>query len=150
MIKCSKCEEFKDYEFFRKRPTLKRGYHSWCKECERIHQKLRYDKKPKKEKVIVKVEPEVIKFNAKVRMLKHRYKLDYDDYVLMYENQNKSCAICGIEKQLGSVNGLLVDHCHSTGKVRGLLCNRCNSAIGQLQDDITILMNAINYLNKNN
>lgn len=44
---------------------------------------------------------------------------------------------------------LYIDHCHTNGHVRGLLCQKCNSALGLLQDDINILTNAINYLKKN-
>jgi len=44
---------------------------------------------------------------------------------------------------------LVVDHCHSTGKVRGLLCSNCNRGIGMLQERVDILQNAIDYLKEN-
>ena len=44
---------------------------------------------------------------------------------------------------------LYVDHCHKTGKIRGLLCNSCNTALGLLKDDISLFKRSIDYLNKN-
>lgn len=72
-------------------------------------------------------------------------KKEYDDMVL---NQNNKCAICGKDKKdfNGIGNSFHVDHCHSTGKVRGLLCSNCNTGLGQFKDDIMSLENAIKYL----
>jgi hypothetical protein len=53
------------------------------------------------------------------------------------------CAICKVELTSNKVH---IDHCHSTGKVRGLLCELCNKGLGQFKDNITNLENAINYL----
>jgi len=47
-------------------------------------------------------------------------------------------------------NLLYVDHCHSSGKVRGLLCHHCNTALGKFQDSVEVLSSAIDYLRKNN
>lgn len=64
----------------------------------------------------------------------------------MLREQGGTCAIChGTE----TVGRLAVDHCHSTGRVRGLLCTNCNQAIGKLKDDSQLLRNAINYLEVN-
>jgi len=150
MINCTKCGENKDTSCFRPRPSLKRGFHSWCVECEKESQrkrhKLKYIPKPK---IVKDTNPEVVKLDAKKRMLKHRYRLDYDDYLLMYEQQDGKCKICNTDKELGTVNGLLVDHCHTTNKVRGLLCNRCNSGLGHFEDNLELLNNAIEYIKHN-
>ena len=146
MIKCSKCGEDKDICEFRERPSLKRGYHSWCKECERKENRKRNALKPKSIRVNNVKDPDDIKLSTKKRMLKHRYSLEYDEYVRMYESQNGKCAICGDEKILGGHGGLLIDHCHENNNVRGLLCTNCNSGLGKFKDDITILSRAINYL----
>ena len=113
--------------------------------CEKESNRSRYISKPKKVKII---DHNKIKEEAKTRMLKHRYNLDYNDYNRMYENQEGKCAICGIDKELGSSKGLLVDHCHQTNKVRGLLCGNCNSGLGKFMDNVSILNKAIIYLNK--
>jgi hypothetical protein len=67
----------------------------------------------------------------------------------MLLKQNDCCAICKRHKSEVTVkrkNHLCVDHNHSTGKIRGLLCDKCNRGIGLLCDDIDILKNAIEYL----
>lgn len=90
----------------------------------------------------VKEDPE----QAKVRQLKYRYDLGYDEYTELYETQNHRCAICNRRFSLGGRKGLYVDHNHKTGKVRGLLCPACNSALGKFQDSVDILTKAIEYL----
>lgn len=74
------------------------------------------------------------------------------DFENMLKEQNNKCKICGNEeicKARGSENlrQLAVDHCHATGKVRGLLCTTCNIGLGSFKDNINLLQKAINYLN---
>ena len=73
------------------------------------------------------------------------YGITLEDYNKMLITQNNCCLGC---KQNASIlsKPLCVDHCHNTGKVRGLLCDNCNKALGLLKDDSTILFNLINYL----
>lgn len=144
MINCTKCGELKNETQFRPRPKLKRGYNSWCRECENLETRKKY--KPKPKKVVIK-DNEYTKLNNLKRMLKHRYNLEYSDYLLMYEQQNKCCAICNEPKELGGHKGLQVDHSHETNEVRGLLCRNCNVAIGYLKENKEIILNIINYLN---
>jgi hypothetical protein len=77
--------------------------------------------------------------------LKRNYGITYDDYVQMLKAQNGVCAICGKAEEK---KRLAVDHCHNTGKIRGLLCGMCNTAIGKLNDDVQLLRKAIQYLEK--
>lgn len=65
----------------------------------------------------------------------------------MLEAQNHRCAICGGERT-GPGTRLHIDHCHKTGKVRGLLCSKCNTVIGLAGEDPVRLMNAALYLEK--
>lgn len=74
-------------------------------------------------------------------------------YFDLLENQNNVCKICNKPETFKNycsqrVRKLAVDHCHKTGKVRGLLCNKCNKAIGQFSDDINLLKSALNYLER--
>ena len=64
----------------------------------------------------------------------------------LYEKQNGKCAIC--DEIPKSERGLHVDHCHKTGKVRGLLCHWCNTGIGALKENPNTLLQAIDYLRK--
>jgi hypothetical protein len=75
------------------------------------------------------------------------YGLSMDEYESMNRTQRGVCAICGgINK---SIRRLHVDHDHATKKVRGLLCSKCNVALGLLKDDAGLVMKAYQYLCKN-
>lgn len=74
------------------------------------------------------------------------YDFTLPDYEAMLAAQGGRCAICGTDKGNYRGHRLHVDHCHETGIVRGLLCNRCNSAIGYLDDNPRRLRRAAAYL----
>jgi hypothetical protein len=81
------------------------------------------------------------------RLLWNKYGLTEDDYNTLLIKQNHKCAIC----EATAPNGMgkwHVDHCHTTGKVRGLLCMSCNIMLGKAKDSLEILQKAINYLQK--
>lgn len=73
--------------------------------------------------------------------LQLKYEITQEDYARMYEAQEGRCKICGAKEDV-----LHVDHCHETGKVRGLLCRGCNTGIGHLKDSVETLRSAIAYL----
>lgn len=75
-------------------------------------------------------------------ILKNTYGLTLEEHDALLKKQEGVCAICKISP------AVCVDHCHKTGKVRGLLCHACNRSIGMLKDDINVLKSAINYLKK--
>jgi hypothetical protein len=78
------------------------------------------------------------------------YKLTQADYDRMHEQQEGRCAICRTDKPTGRGNRLHVDHCHSTDRIRGLVCQRCNSALGFLEylQQNDLLKIAQDYLNQ--
>lgn len=69
-----------------------------------------------------------------------------DNYKELLEAQSGACAICKKHKE--GKKGLAVDHHHETGRVRGLLCNSCNRAIGLLSEDIARIEEALIYIHK--
>ena len=78
------------------------------------------------------------------RHWKREYGLTVEDYFALLEKQGGGCAICK-----GDTNGrgiFHVDHCHETGRVRGLLCAKCNILLGHADDDTKLLRSAISYL----
>jgi hypothetical protein len=75
--------------------------------------------------------------------LRRRYKISVQTYNNMLQAQGGLCAIC---RQSSGNRNLHVDHCHETGKVRGLLCVSCNTGLGKLKDSPTVLRAAIEYL----
>ena len=87
----------------------------------------------------VKENPEAYRKSKRKSLLK-RYDLTIEDFESLAERQNYKCAICEIETEL------VVDHCHTTNKVRGLLCNTCNLMLGYSKDNPDILHKAIKYL----
>lgn len=83
--------------------------------------------------------------------LKRYYGIDLAKYQEMLLAQNGVCAIC-FKPETSVVNGkikpLAVDHCHNSEKIRGLLCARCNQAVGLFGEDVNVLTSAIDYLRK--
>lgn len=79
--------------------------------------------------------------------LQRRHGITLKEYQQLLENQDGVCAIC---KRLCEHFSLAVDHDHSTGTVRGLLCSLCNRGIGLFRDDVSILQEAIEYLSQSN
>jgi hypothetical protein len=77
--------------------------------------------------------------------LKQLYKISIQDYQMLFDAQNGLCKICG-NPQMSQKRRLDVDHCHTTGRIRGLLCIRCNRGIGLLRDNTEVLASAIRYL----
>lgn len=78
--------------------------------------------------------------------IRYKYGLSVADYDAILERQNDRCAICKQEKD----EHLHVDHDHVNGKVRGLLCRCCNTAIGHLKDSEDYLLSALRYLGYDN
>lgn len=75
-----------------------------------------------------------------------RYNLSLAQYEALVDAQENKCGICGEEPKNYDRYGLVVDHDHSTGEIRRLLCNRCNMGIGLFDDDPEKLKKAIEYL----
>jgi hypothetical protein len=129
---CNKCNTTKSREDFTKLKRSKDGLYSICKSCKSKAE--RAWRTPEKTK----------QYN-----LKKDFDLTPEGYKKMLDEQGGVCAIC---KELettvrcGKVQALSVDHCHTTGKIRGLLCNRCNRALGKFKDNIVTIQRALSYL----
>jgi len=77
------------------------------------------------------------------RKRKNRYGLEKKEILDLVKDQNNRCLICNNDFLNREFH---IDHCHTSGKIRGLLCGNCNTGIGLLNDDIQILNKAIEYL----
>lgn len=130
--RCSTCKEMKYFKDFSKHRGQPDGHHPQCKEC-----RSKYKPSPE----------------AKARQKKklatwNRFKssgFTQEDYEQKFAEQDGKCAICGTPKEEN--RDLCADHNHDTGQKRGLLCHRCNTGIGLLQDNVDVLCAAIDYLN---
>lgn len=133
---CSKCSEVKSLFDFYKAPWCADGYRPECKKCQNFLGGINQKKRKK-------LDPEKfygIKFKSK-------FGIDFEIYKLMLEDQNCACAICKSVDPGNSNQYFCLDHCHKTGRVRGLLCYDCNVAIGFFKDNVEALATAIEYLN---
>lgn len=77
------------------------------------------------------------------------FGVSQEDYAKMVAAQSNLCAICGkpeFVKYRDGVRALAVDHCHKTGSIRKLLCSRCNTVLGAVKDDVTLLRLMVAYL----
>jgi hypothetical protein len=145
---CTCCREYKQLSRFHKKSKYVDGaiqYRSHCIECANKKNLVHYHKNRKGTLAHAT--------NAYRYTLKTAYGLSQEAFEGMLEGQQNRCLICGVlvmnpfnptvggEKQA-------VDHCHTTGKIRGILCTTCNSGIGLLKDSKDILQKALTYLEK--
>lgn len=87
--------------------------------------------------------------NGRDKIYQNKYGITLEQYNEMLEKQLHACAICKEpEYQIswGKTKRLAVDHCHKTGRVRGLLCQRCNTTLGRYEDDLYVWENFVSYL----
>lgn len=75
------------------------------------------------------------------------YRITPEDYARLHAAQYGGCAICGTSIPAEWKNGVHIDHCHASKKVRGLLCPNCNIGLGMFNDDVALLSKSIEYLN---
>ena len=86
--------------------------------------------------------------------LKKRFGITLEDFNSMMESQSGVCKICKspeltIDHRTKTVRNLAVDHCHTTGKIRGLLCTNCNRALGLFKDSPELLQAALLHISLN-
>mgnify|MGYP001565846128 FL=1 len=86
-----------------------------------------------------------IRKSYRANLLKYVHKLTVREYNLMFKNQDYKCAIC---KEFPSRESLGVDHDHTTGKIRGLLCGNCNRALGLLRENRNVALGLVEYIDK--
>jgi hypothetical protein len=165
---CGKCKQEKQVTLFSLSKRNKSGFNSYCKSCDSIVGKERMVNEKVVDKVIpthrtccscktVKLSKEFSKCasrkdgldirckpcaskSSKVQHYKKLYGFTAEQAKNHLENQHGSCKICGNESKLYG------DHNHSTGKVRGLICNNCNTVLGHSKERIDVLLKAIDYL----
>ena len=142
MKTCTVCKNEKPLTDFYNMKASKDGKASRCKTCDNLARKKWVENNPKQSA-----------YSARNRQLQHKYGITIEVYEKMLKDQGGCCAICKTKEN--AVTGrnkywnFSVDHCHTTGKVRGLLCNACNRGIGFLKDDVNVLEAATDYLRNN-
>lgn len=141
--RCPCCKQEKNIFDFAIRLTGKRSGQAvtYCKICTLEKEKNRKQR-----------DPTIYRRVEWPSKLKNLYGITVDIYYQMLENQGGGCAICKTKvpsqraRKYAKYEAFFVDHCHSTGRVRGLLCNRCNRGLGYFDDELQRLIAASNYL----
>lgn len=128
MKTCKKCGETKELDGFYRNKNTADGRTAWCSPC---HKQSVRDS--------ARRNPERVRDDWRRR----KYGIDGQQYDALLKAQGGVCAICAGPPQREL---LCIDHDHATGRVRGLLCDPCNTGIGHLRDDPTLLRGAIRYL----
>jgi len=148
---CKRCCRTLPLTEFYKHSNTKDGLRTICKDCKRKeNRKWQHDNPSCHRRAYLnskKKYPELIR----KKHLKETYGLTIEEYDQMFEKQNGICAICGkreMTKNQYGVRRLGVDHNHKTGKIRGLLCHKCNTMLGYADENISILLGATIYLER--
>ena len=141
--RCPRCQEIKPFSEYYTSANSNHGFDSHCIKCSRELGKLFHEAHPEKKREYY----ERTKRAGRDRKLQQKFGITMEQYEMMLKTQGGMCAICvGRDRN----KDLAVDHCHNTNTVRGLLCGRCNPAIGYLQDDPNLARKAASYLEKHN
>lgn len=148
MKQCTKCKEFKLATDFAKDKNKRSGLKSWCKNCVNSKRKEHYyanqNHNITRSRLYKQNNPEKVKASNRNTKLKRLYGITQEQYLELSNKQDNKCACCGKETKL------VVDHCHTTGAIRELLCNNCNTALGLLNEDISVIQQLENYVRKHN
>ena len=133
---CSICEEYLELMEFRRivRGNAS-GYRSECKKCTKDYKSIYRLSNPERAKKL-----------ANNSRLKSRYGITWDSYVTKLEEQGGICSICKLPPS--GKRRIAVDHCHKTGKIRELLCTRCNASLGLMRENVEALTNMIKYIKR--
>ena len=132
---CRDCCRHKPLAAFHRQVSERDGFNSRCKECNN-HRRAEFSAKhPERQRKI-----------HKGAQLRYKYGLTPEQYQAMLVAQSGGCAICGADSPGCGRTYFSVDHCHASGRVRGLLCSNCNSGIGLLGDSASTVAKALAYL----
>lgn len=143
---CGMCKQYKPLSEFSEYIKFVKKQGSRCKSCQKKHGKKW--REINKEKLKKYFSSEEVKEKNKEAVLRYRlksYGISLEQYEEMKIRQGEKCLICNIHVS-NLKTGLCIDHCHNTKKIRGLLCRKCNSALGLFNENLEFLKNAINYL----
>lgn len=134
--KCIKCST--DLTEETQYPSHRRDGNYICKSCHNSRVKS-----------WMKDNPEKWDYYNRKTTLRKRYGISPELYEELLLKQEGRCAICGSNNPGGRFKYFNVDHNHSTGKIRGLLCLYCNTGLGKFGDNTTFLRKAVEYLEEN-
>jgi len=146
---CYKCKETKPLDQFYSDKYRKDGVRSYCIICSTKYAKDWHDKHRESSRKSARKYYQSNSEKIKAYNLMRRYGLTLEDREILLEKQGGGCAICGVKKAIqtsGKFGEFSVDHNHTTGKIRGLLCPGCNVGLGYFKENPDSLLKAVEYL----
>lgn len=141
---CPKCKTYVASELFGIRQNGRPG--GYCKACVATYE-IEYRSTEAGARSRRRAKRRWIEDNREYFLMRN-YGIGLAEYEAMWDAQDAKCAICGTENAGTRTDWLVVDHCHDSNVVRGLLCVHCNLAIGQMADDPARLRAAADYLDR--
>lgn len=175
MKNCNKCQKLLNLDSFHKNKTKPDGLADYCKSCRKAYNNSptvkatiaayteldKLNRKNKKQKYNKDHKDKNAEWNRAYwqkpknkkrrteRMRFLRYGVTNEQFELLFSSQDGVCAICKFKTETRSPKkpSPHIDHCHKTGRIRGLLCNPCNKALGLLLENPQLALAAFNYLN---
>jgi hypothetical protein len=141
MKQCATCKDYKIEREFQRDRTTPDTYDYSCKACNRIKDKAYWASEKGKE---------INRKKSRKYEMKKNYGITPDQFDAMLAKQDYGCGICGITKVTSKLGNFHIDHNRKTGKVRGLLCPQCNTAIGLLKETPDLFHKALSYLVEHN
>lgn len=142
---CSKCRTEKSADQFHKNKAKKDGLQPYCKPCHRAMIDAWQSRNVERVRLTTKGwtsrHADFVKKHCERRRLK-KYGITSEQYRDLLAQCGGKCMICRRQPD----KTIDIDHCHKTGRVRGLLCNGCNTGLAKFRDDATVLEAAIEYL----
>ena len=148
--KCHKCQEIKSLSLFYKHSRGGGdGYAYACKKCSNNYvTNYRKDLEYRQSAAVrTKKYRELNKEGIREQAYFKKYGITHTQKIEIWERQDKKCKICG--ESIDAIEKAHLDHSHITNKIRGVLCIKCNTVLGLVNDDIHILKMAIEYLSEN-
>lgn len=133
--RCPGCRVTKPLEAFYEHKSARDGRAPHCIVC--VNTKLR----PAKKQILTEDQRRA----NREKVLRREFGISLEEYQAMHDTQGGVCAICGMAE---TGKTLAVDHCHTSGKIRGLLCGRCNPAVGFLRESPELARELAAYLEK--
>lgn len=164
--RCSRCKAEKPLEFFNKSKTSRDGLQHKCKDCGRAECRSWYEKNKEKEqykarkrgringpkqrermKLWALANPERARYHSRKKLLGKKYNMTIEEHDALFASQGFVCGACGSPSP-NSKKGWSTDHCHATGKVRGIVCHHCNIGIGHAKDNVQTMRKWVEYLER--
>lgn len=152
MKTCKKCGETKALAEFHRAPQNKDGRSGGCKSCDNVLKRAwktaNLERHTENGRRWREANPELARELKRRSVLQSKYGITPAEYREMLASQNGGCACCGTSDPGARRSNFCVDHCHETGRIRGLLCSPCNTAIGILGDTVASIDRVAAYMHR--